>query len=402
MNVPLAPDTLNRLVPLCSGCGACMNACPKNAIRLVPNTQGFAHPLIHSTDCTGCKTCLRTCPVLHAGTHPSPQKKPLAVYAGWNTDTSIRLASSSGGVFSALAMAVLEQGGTVYGAAMQEGLNVRHIRVNTPEGLSTLRGSKYIQSDAGLMYRSVKKDLKQGCPVLFSGTPCQISGLRQYLKQDSPLLLCVDIICHGVPSPKLFQEYIRLRENSQGSGQVTSVQFRDKRKGWKSFSMVCRFSHGEQPYAETLDRDLFMQGFLHNFCLRPSCYECPAHKERRYADITLGDFWGVNLHFPELDDDQGTSVIFIHSAKGAAIWQGLGQAVFSRPVSYELAVQYNSAYYTSFPHHPAEELFHSQIGRLPLKTLLARCCKKGRPSLLHRGAGKLKRMAKSLLNCTTS
>lgn len=118
MNVPLAPDTLNRLVPLCSGCGACMNACPKNAIRLVPNTQGFAHPLIHSTDCTGCKTCLRTCPVLHAGTHPSPQKKPLAVYAGWNTDTSIRLASSSGGVFSALAMAVLEQGGTVYGAAM--------------------------------------------------------------------------------------------------------------------------------------------------------------------------------------------------------------------------------------------------------------------------------------------
>lgn len=262
MNSPLAPDTLNQLVPLCSGCGACMNSCPKNAIKLVPDAEGFVRPRVHSMDCTGCKTCIRICPVLHAESHPSPQQNPLAVYAGWNKDESIRLASSSGGIFSALAISTLKKGGTVYGAAMGENLRVRHIRITTPEELSTLRGSKYIQSDTGWIYRTVKKDLKEGLPVLFSGTPCQIAALHQYLKHAYPLLLCVDIICHGVPSPKLFQEYIRLRESGEENRKVTSVQFRDKRVGWKSFSMVCRFGDGKAAYAETLHRDLFMQGFL--------------------------------------------------------------------------------------------------------------------------------------------
>ena len=269
-----------------------MNSCPKNAIKLVPDAEGFVRPRVHSMDCTGCKTCIRICPVLHAESHPSPQQNPLAVYAGWNKDESIRLASSSGGIFSALAISTLKKGGTVYGAAMGENLRVRHIRITTPEELSTLRGSKYIQSDTGWIYRTVKKDLKEGLPVLFSGTPCQIAALHQYLKHAYPLLLCVDIICHGVPSPKLFQEYIRLRESGEENRKVTSVQFRDKRVGWKSFSMVCRFGDGKAAYAETLHRDLFMQGFLGNFCLRPSCYACAAHKERRHADITLGDFWG--------------------------------------------------------------------------------------------------------------
>lgn len=143
MNSPLAPDTLNKLVPLCSGCGACMNSCPKNAIKLVPDAEGFVRPRVHSMDCTGCKTCIRICPVLHAESHPSPQQNPLAVYAGWNKDESIRLASSSGGIFSALAISILKKGGTVYGAAMGENLRVRHIRITTPEELSTLRGSKY-------------------------------------------------------------------------------------------------------------------------------------------------------------------------------------------------------------------------------------------------------------------
>lgn len=157
MNSPLAPDTLNKLVPLCSGCGACMNSCPKNAIKLVPDGEGFVRPRIHSMDCTGCKTCIRICPVLHAESHPSPQQSPLAVYAGWNKDESIRLASSSGGIFSALAISILKKGGTVYGAAMGENLRVRHTRITTPEELSTLRGSKYIQSDTGWIYRTVKK-----------------------------------------------------------------------------------------------------------------------------------------------------------------------------------------------------------------------------------------------------
>lgn len=398
MNSPLAPDTLNQLVPLCSGCGACMNSCPKNAIKLVPDAEGFVRPRVHSMDCTGCKTCIRICPVLHAESHPSPQQNPLAVYAGWNKDESIRLASSSGGIFSALAISTLKKGGTVYGAAMGENLRVRHIRITTPEELSTLRGSKYIQSDTGWIYRTVKKDLKEGLPVLFSGTPCQIAALHQYLKRAYPLLLCVDIICHGVPSPKLFQEYIRLRESGEENRKVTSVQFRDKRVGWKSFSMVCRFGDGKAAYAETLHRDLFMQGFLGNFCLRPSCYACAAHKERRHADITLGDFWGVDLHMPELDDDKGTSLIFIHSAKGESIWREIQDAVFSKPVPYELAVRYNHAYHQSFPHHPAEKLFHDNIGTIPLEALIAWCHKKGQPSLLRRIARKVKRSTKRIWN----
>lgn len=255
---------------------------------------GFRYPHIDESSCIGCRKCIKVCPVFNGearGCSSTGADHEPAAYGGWNLDDEVRLASSSGGVFSALAMSVLEKGGAVYGASMGEDLRVRHVRVDDAGQLFWLRGSKYRQSDIGTVYQSVRQDLKAGIPVLFSGVPCQIGGLLSFLGGRHELLLTVDIVCHGVPSDHLFEAYVKWQEANYGS-RVRKVDFRNKNTGWKNYSLLLEFEEGKR-YAAPFTRDPFMGGFLMDICLRPGCYACMFHKTPRQADITLGDFWGV-------------------------------------------------------------------------------------------------------------
>lgn len=293
---------------LCSGCTSCAAACRKKAITMTPNNEGFLYPVLDETLCVHCGLCEKVCPVLNK----TVQTKHTAVAAiSENTD---RLDSSSGGVFSLLASYIFQQGGTVFGPAFDENFQLRHIAVTDPAELPRLRGSKYLQSDVGDSYLQVKSALATGVPVLFTGTPCQINGLRSYLGKDYENLYCQDIICHGAPSPAVWKAYLAYRQQVAGS-KVKSVNFRSKVKGWKAFSMVLEFENGTV-YSNTLSDDPYMQAFLKDLSLRPSCYNCSAKGDRHLADITLGDYWGVDQLQPDMFDNKGTSLVVIHTEKG--------------------------------------------------------------------------------------
>lgn len=263
------------------------------------NGGGFRYPHIDESSCIGCRKCIKVCPVFNGemrGCSSTGADHEPAAYGGWNLDDEVRLASSSGGVFSALAMSVLEKGGAVYGASMEEELRVRHVRVDDAGQLFRLRGAKYRQSDIGTVYQSVRQDLKAGIPVLFSGVPCQIGGLLSFLGARHELLLTVDIICHGVPSDHLFEAYVKWQEANYGS-RVRKVDFRNKNTGWKNYSLLLEFEEGRR-YAAPFTRDPFMGGFLMDICLRPGCYACMFHKTPRQARYYARGFLGRAMGCP--------------------------------------------------------------------------------------------------------
>lgn len=390
----LKTNTLVDSVPNCSGCGTCANVCSQDAIYFKEDSNGFRYPYIDEAKCLGCNSCVRICPNLQAEKKHEEPTKPLSCYAAWILDEHILSRSSSGGIFSALALHILAKGGVVYGAAITEGLVNRHIRIDNADDLEKLRGSKYIPSDVGYTYRQVKEDLKAGIPVLFSGTPCQVLGLKTFLKKDDPLLLCVDIICHGTPAPALFREYVHLQESLHDNHKVNMVRFRDKRLGWRRFGMELKFEGVSEPYAEALDRDLFMKGFLSNICLRTSCYKCTARVERKRADFTLCDFWGVWTEFPDIAHDKGISGVFVHSQKAQTVWGDIQNYVFSKEVEFESIFRHNPSYSENLPIHRNFSKFTKNIGKTPIDKLVYSCA---RTPLYLRFLGKIKRAIKKYI-----
>ena len=225
------------------------------------------------------------------------------------------MSSSSGGIFPLLADTVLAEGGVVFGAAFTRELSVQHIMVSSPDQLKKLQGSKYLQSDINGTYAEVKRQLAEGRRVLFSGTGCQIAGLKKYLGNDPDMLLTVDVICHGVPSENVWRTYLEWLEKENGAA-VEKVTLRDKKTGWKTYSVSVEFGNGNK-YDQIHKKDLYMQTFLKDICLRPSCYDCRFKPLSSQADITLGDCWGIHKYMPEMDDDKGCSIILVHTGKGA-------------------------------------------------------------------------------------
>ena len=302
----------------CCGCSACVNVCPRDCISMERDGEGFFYPRVDEGKCVSCGLCEQVCPVLHSPGLPEGAQEAYAAFSS----PEDRKGSSSGGVFAGFARQVLERGGLVFGAAMGENQEyAEHVGVASLAELPKLQGSKYLQSRMGDCFRQAKKALDAGKAVLFTGTPCQIEGLKNFLGRDYENLLTADVICHGVPSEKLWQNYLEFQQRRYGS-KVTNVRFRDKRQGWKSFSMVLTFENGKQ-YAKKLYFDLFLQLFLQDLCLRPSCYACPSRKLHRVSDITLGDFWGCDRVCPEMDDDTGLSLVLIHSEKGQRAFDAL-------------------------------------------------------------------------------
>ena len=308
----------------CSGCSACVHICPKHSISFQEDKEGFLYPKVDLETCIDCGLCEKVCPIINQDSEREPQE----VYAAKNDDENIRLKSSSGGVFTLLAEKIIEEGGVVFGARFNENWEVVHDYTDTIEGLEQFRGSKYVQSTVGESFKQAETFLKAGRKVMFTGTPCHIAGLKKFLRKDYKNLLAVDFVCHGVPSPLVWRMYLEeeiARQGDAGKNSVlaspkdtpvlTGVNFRDKSVGWKKFSFALSFSKasavGEQNtvLSSVFTENDYMRAFLLNLSLRPSCYNCPAKAGKSGADITIGDFWGIENVQPELDDDRGMSVL---------------------------------------------------------------------------------------------
>lgn len=300
----------------CCGCHACMSVCPKRCIVMSSDEEGFLYPKVDTSVCIDCGLCEKVCPVLHQGL----ARVPLKVYAARNRNERILQESSSGGVFTLLAEKIILHGGVVFGVKFDEAWNAVHAWADSLEGLAAFRGAKYVQSRVGNAYREAESFLKQGRRVLFSGTPCQIAGLKKFLRKEYDGLLTVDIVCHGVPSPLVWQQYLSSLHPAEE--RITSISMRNKKEGWKRYRMEIR-AGDRFLYAGKAADNLYSQGYLADLFLRPSCHACPVRKGKSGSDITIGDFWGVQSCYPSFDDDKGTGLVLLHTQKGLNHYGGL-------------------------------------------------------------------------------
>lgn len=371
----------------CCGCGACREACPASCIEMKRDEEGFLYPSVDESRCLNCSLCEKACPVL------SPGERPVTIpasYAARAKDEGVRLASSSGGIFPLLARAMLNNGGAVVGAAFDESFAVKHVVITSAEELPRLMGSKYVQSDMGNTFGSVKELLAGGTNVLFSGTPCQVNALLGFLGGGHEGLITIDLICHGAGSPLLWNRYLdRQRNNAHGKRPV-SASFRDKTEGWRRFSLALGFEDGSA-YRRVAREDPMMKAFLKDLCLRPSCYDCRFRGLSRNSDITLGDLWGAENIAPELDDDRGTSLVLIHSVKGAELYKSISEQIESTAVAPENALSVNRAARSSPPKPPAREAFMMKLGQgTDIKKLVKKYCSGGL-------VGRIKSIVKKLI-----
>jgi coenzyme F420-reducing hydrogenase beta subunit len=339
--------------PNCCGCHACYNSCPQKCISMQSDDEGFWYPVVDQKECIDCGLCETVCPIL---SKPMVENRPTA-YACLNKDDKIRQQSSSGGVFSVVAANVLANHGVVFGAGFDSEFSVLHSWTDGLDGLRNFRGSKYVQSSIGDTYERAKDFLKQGRQVLFSGTPCQIAGLKSYLGKDYEGLICLDIICHGVPSPLVWKQYCSKQGNNN---ELKSISFRDKTFGWKRFSLKFTDKNNDE-YLKDLNSDEFMQGFLKNVYLRPSCYHCSFKTLARQSDITLADFWGIENILSSFDDDQGTSLILVNSNKGKEIFLAVVDKMKCEKVDLDQAILHNSAAIKSVDCNPKRDKFFREL-----------------------------------------
>ena len=353
----------------CCGCSACASICPKQCITMTEDNEGFLYPQVNEDICINCGLCEKVCNELH----PYEKNNPMHVFAAINKNEDIRLRSSSGGIFYLLAENTIREGGVVFGARFDENWQVYIDYAEDLDGVEAFLGSKYVQARIGDAYKEAKHFLMQGRKVLFSGTPCQVAGLHKYLRKSYENLLSVDFVCHGTPSPKVWRMY--LDEVVNEIRNIRSIGFRTKEKGWKNFCFNLRYNQSERTISMLsphLDNP-FMKAFLHDIILRPSCYECKAKGCSCKSDITLADFWGINTVFPELDDNKGTSLIFVNSIAGAKIFANLD--IESKETNYAKIKPLNPACYKSSTKHPNREEFFEKLDNYNLIQLIDDCTK---------------------------
>ena len=374
----------------CTGCGACATACPKKCITMQSDSDGFLYPSIDTSLCVDCGACRDVCPVISKSGEQLAMPK---AFVAIGLDEKVRLKSSSGGVFTILAEEILENGGVVFGAAFDSEFKVVHTAVEEKRELSKLRGSKYVQSEIGGSYKEIKKHLQEGRQVLFSGTPCQVAGLKSYLKKDYDNLLCLDFICHGVPSPDLWKRYVEFCEEKNDS-KLTAASFRDKSESWGSFSMRLEFQNGKIQ-SNNLNKDCYLRAFLSDVALRPSCYDCSFKTVGRDVDITLADYWDVSKIHPEMFDNKGTSLVLVHSEKGGELLKSVAERVSYKPTELDVALASNQAAVRSAAKPRSREAFLSDIKILGFEKTVNKYCDGYYKKQLKRVINKLKRIIKT-------
>jgi len=349
----------------CTGCGACMNICPKDAIKMQADQEGFLIPEISYEKCIHCGLCKKICPTL---ANKSYIKEHVSCYAVMAHD-DVRMVSSSGGAFTLLAEQVLEQGGVVCGAAWTEDYRVKHVIVKTKEELRILRGSKYVQSDTSWMYRETKKLLDQGQKVLYTGMPCQIDGLLHYLQKDYDNLITVDLLCRGIASNELFKRFVE--ENYKGQ-KIAEISFKDKKPlGWgatTSYKMI----NGDVEKTN-IHNSIWMCAYLANVMDRNSCYTCKFNTAKRVGDISIGDFWGIDKYNKSFNDTKGTSIVITSTEKGEALVNNLtDRCKLLAPVPIENGIPYNSALCSHVKKTPKRELFFDSVRKMPVPAAVDR------------------------------
>lgn len=306
----------------CCGCCACVDVCPQKAIVLKTDIEGFWYPEVDLAKCVDCGLCDKICPELHINElKKNDYPQPAHTIAAINKNMSVRWDSTSGGIFSALADAMYEQGGYVSGAIYNDDFSVRNYISNNPDDLVKLRSSKYLQSKAEGLYREIRNFLKNGEKVLACGTPCQMAALRSFLQKDYENLIIVDFICRGVNSPKVYRKYLDSLERRYG-GKVVYVKAKNKELGWRNLTRKVVFDNGKTYYGVSMQDD-FRRGYHTNVYCRPSCYVCQYKGFPRIADITIGDCWGIENIDKNLDNNVGTSVILLNSKKGEKYFDGI-------------------------------------------------------------------------------
>lgn len=302
----------------CTGCTACMNICPKAAIQMKEDCEGFLYPNINETLCIGCNLCDKVCPILKEKTS---QRKQVIAYAAKNKENNVRKICASGGVFSAISDWILDQNGSVYGAVFDKNFQVIHAKAENKKIRDRMRGSKYPQSSLDHIFQKVKSDLDSDKKVLFSGTPCQIDGLKSYLRKEYKQLYLCDIICHGVMSPKVFQDFIQFL-SKKFHASIKSICFRDKKEDWINQRWKYEMENGKVRVDDTYMLKLKKLYYGH-LCMRPSCHECLYANLNRVSDLTIGDYWGIDEAVPGFRDHLGISCILVNTEKGVELLENI-------------------------------------------------------------------------------
>lgn len=341
----------------CFGCRACANICPVKAITMQEDEEGFFYPVIDETKCTNCGLCKKACPALNKSEVYKNNTTNPDCYA-LMADDDIRAVSSSGGAFTLIADWILDQGGYVCGVAYV-GQKVQHIIINKKEDLARLRGSKYVQSNTNMVYSEIKKLLNDNKLVLFTGTPCQVVGLNTFLGKTYDNLYTIDLLCHGVPPQKVFDMYLK---ETIGDEKFINGSFRDKSIGWSCYAT--KIQTDKKIYYTPIAQDSYLQAFVKNISLRPSCGICPFTTKNRVSDFTIGDYWAVGRYDKKLNDEKGTSVIIVHSSKAEQLFDIIknnAKTCVKTPIEY--ASWYNITLYTPLKQHPNRQAFFRLINQ---------------------------------------
>ena len=319
----------------CCGCTACYNACPKKAIAMVPDEEGFLYPTVDKMKCVGCGLCKKVCPILHREHHNEKTEGYIIRYKNEN----IVEESTSGGAFTAIAEYLMSKGYVVYGAGYDSDMQVVCKMATKPEELKEMRGSKFVQSHLGTTFQQIKKQLMQDKKVLFTGTPCQISGLLSFLGGKHENLICIDFVCRGVPSPGLWKNYVNMMENKYDSKMV-GARFKHKTYGYHTTTMKVDFANGKTWYGSGRV-DPMMKAFVRELASRPSCHACAFKGIERQSDITMFDCYEFSAITGLKDDNKGYSSLFIHTNKGNHILNMIKDRIDIYPVTIEQLVSKN-------------------------------------------------------------
>lgn len=348
---------------------------------MVADSEGFLYPHVEVSDCIDCGLCEKVCNELN----PYDKRTPLNVLAAINKNEDIRLESSSGGIFYILAEKTINEGGVVFGARFDEQWQVLIDYTEDINGVRAFMGSKYVQARIENAYKDVRRFLKEGRKVLFSGTPCQVAGLHKFLRKTYDNLMTVDFICHGTPSPKVWALY--LKDLVDEAKCISSIEFRNKQNGWKNFCFNLKYNKCDQTVSllTSFRKNPYIKAFLYDIILRPSCYDCKAKGCSSLSDITIADFWGIQTIFPDMDDDKGTGLIFINTDKGRTLLD-LSKVEY-RETTFENIKHLNPVCYCSVSEPPKRKYFFDNLDSKDLVVLVNDCTK---PTIIQQVIMKLR------------
>ena len=372
----------------CNGCGVCALKCPKNAIKMEVDEEGFLYPVIDKEKCINCGLCKRICP-----NNPKDKNNNSKTYIAYNLDKEEKKKSSSGGMFAPIAKWVINHNGVVFGVTFNENLEAYHTYVDNIEDIVKFQGSKYVRSDLKDSYKKAEEFLKEGKYVLFTGTPCQCQGIRTYMQNKYDKLITCEIVCHANPSPKVLKMYIK-NLGLKYDKKVKNIYFRSKENGWRNQVPITEFIDSTK-----IEENSYFKAFVREMINRPSCYSCRFCTPVRYSDFSIADFWGIEKVDPTIkNDDSGISLFNVNTEKGMNILNDIKDELFLKEVNTELAFSYN--HHCNVPIHKNRDKFFKELenGKINEKNIIKYMNKYSENSLYKKVLGKGKRIIKKIIN----